>query len=76
MLGFLSYNQEVSLLGWGGGGDVPKGLLALIFYAMRSLVPVGHFQNIIYIQALIHLACLRVFSVMPWVIVYQWYRVR
>ena len=29
-----------------------------------------------YIRALIHLACLRVFSVMPWVIVYRLYRVR
>ena len=29
-----------------------------------------------YIWALIHLACLRVFSVRPWVIVYRLYRVR
>ena len=29
-----------------------------------------------HIQALIHLACFRVFSVTPWVIVYRLYRVR
>ena len=54
-------------------GVIPKGLLTFFgffffFYAMRSLVPD--------IRTLIHLACLRVFSVTPWVIVYRLYRVR
>ena len=53
---------------------IPKGLLAFLgfFYAMWSLVPCWALPE--YIQALIDLACLRVFLVTPWVIVYRLYR--
>ena len=55
-------------------GVVPKRFLTFrgSFYAMRSLVPVGHFRNI----SGQLLTCLRVFSVTPWAIVYRLYRVR
>ena len=51
---------------WGGS----KGVINCpwIFYAMREFSPCWALPE--YIRALIYLACLRVFSVTPWVIVY------
>ena len=57
---------------WGG----PKGVINFwgIFLCNAEFSPCWALPE--YIRALIHLACLRVFSVTPWVIVYRLYRVR
>ena len=56
-------------------GVVPKGLLTFLgFLCNAEFSPCWALPE--YIQALTHLACLRVFSVTPWVIVYRLYRVR
>ena len=58
-------------------GVVPKGLstfLGIFFLCNAEFSPCWALPE--YIRALIHLACLRVFSVTPWVIVYRLYRVR
>ena len=56
---------------WGGSKGVINFLW--IFYAVQSLVWWAFLE---YIQALIHLPCLWVFSVTLWVIVYRLYRAR
>ena len=60
---------------------VPKGLLTFLglflfcfLYAIPEFSPCWALPE--YIRALIHLAGLRVFSVLTWVIVYRLYRVR
>ena len=57
-------------------GVVPKGLLTFLgfFLCNAEFSPCWALPE--YIRALIYLACLRVFSVTPWVIVYRLYRVR
>ena len=57
-------------------GVVSKGLLTFPGFFMRCRVQSLHGTFRIYIWALIHLACLQVFSVRPWVIVYPLYRMR
>ena len=57
-------------------GVVPKGLLTFLgfFLCNAECSPCWALPE--YIRALTHLACLRVFSVTPWVLVYRLYRVR
>ena len=54
---------------------VPKGLLTFLGFFMQCRVK-SLLGTSKYIQALIHLACLRVFSMTPWIIVYRLYHVR
>ena len=57
-------------------GVVPKGLLTFLglFLCNAEFNPCWALPE--YIPALIYLACLRVFSVTPWVVLYRLYRVR
>ena len=52
-------------------GVLPKGLLTFLWFFLcnAEFSPCSALPE--YIRALIHLACLRVFSVTPWVIVYR-----
>ena len=67
-----AYMYKRDLTVWGGSKGVinfPWSFLCNAEFSPSWALPE-------YILALIHLACLRVFSVTPWVIVYRLYRVR